>query len=62
MKRPHDSKIGWQMVKRNLDKLTILTADKEYDWWLLHHRLRAQRMLKPSGRATSALRGTECGP
>jgi len=25
MKQPHDSKIGWQMLKRNLDKLTMLT-------------------------------------
>jgi hypothetical protein len=29
------------MLKRNLDKLTILTADKGYDWWLLDQRLRA---------------------
>ena len=42
MKQPHDSKIGWQMVKRNLDKLNILTADKGYDWWLLRQRLRAE--------------------
>jgi len=31
MKQPHDSKIGWQMVKWNLDKLTIRTAAKGYD-------------------------------
>ena len=42
MKQPHDPKIGWQMVKRNLDKLNILTADKGYDWWLLRQRLRAE--------------------
>ena len=42
MKQPHDSQIAWQMVKRNLDKLDILTADKGYDWWLLRHRLRAE--------------------
>jgi len=42
MKQLHDSKIGWQMVKRNLDKLNILTADKGYDWWLLRQRLRAE--------------------
>ncbi|AWB28524.1 IS5 family transposase [Halococcoides cellulosivorans] len=42
MKQPHDSKIGWQMVKRNLYKLSILTADKGYDWWLLRQRLRAE--------------------
>jgi IS5 family transposase len=44
MKQPHDSKIGWQMVKCNLDKLNILTADKGYDWWLLRQRLRADRV------------------
>jgi IS5 family transposase len=38
MKQPHDSKIGWRMVKRNLGKLDILTADKGYDWWLLRQR------------------------
>jgi IS5 family transposase len=42
MKQPHDSEIGWQLVKRNLDKLNILTADKGYDWWLLRQRLRAE--------------------
>ena len=30
------------MVKRNLDKLNILTDDKGYDWWLLRQRLRAE--------------------
>jgi len=25
MKQPYDSEIGWQMVKRNLDKLTVFT-------------------------------------
>lgn len=33
--------MSWQIVKRNLEKLTILTADKGYDWWLLRQRLRA---------------------
>jgi len=28
MKQPYDSKIGWQMVKRNLDKLNILPLTK----------------------------------
>jgi len=42
MKQPHDSRIGWQMIKRNLDKLTVLTADKGYDWWILRQRLRAE--------------------
>ncbi|MDL0137889.1 IS5/IS1182 family transposase, partial [Halobacterium salinarum] len=26
MKQPHDTQIGWQLLKRNLDKVTILTA------------------------------------
>jgi len=42
MKQPHDSKIAWQLVKRNFNKLGILTADKGYDWWLLRQRLRAE--------------------
>jgi IS5 family transposase len=42
MKQPHDSRIGWQMIKRDLDKLNILTADNVCDWWLLRHRLRAE--------------------
>jgi len=35
MKQPHDTQIAWQLLTRNLDKLTILTADKGYDWELL---------------------------
>lgn len=30
--RPHDTQIGWQILTRNLDRLTIVTADKGYDW------------------------------
>ena len=30
------------MLKRNLDKLSIITADKGYDWWLLRNKLRAE--------------------
>lgn len=30
--RPHDTQIGWQVVKHNLDRLTVITADKGYDW------------------------------
>ena len=29
MKQPHDSQIAWQLLTRNLDKLAVLTADKE---------------------------------
>ena len=32
MKQPHDTQIAWQLLMRNLDELTILTADKGYDW------------------------------
>ena len=42
MKQPHDTKIAWQLLTRNLDKLTILTADKGYDWELLRHKLRTE--------------------
>jgi IS5 family transposase len=42
MKQPHDSQIAWQLLTRNLDKLSILTADKGYDWELLRHKLRSE--------------------
>jgi hypothetical protein len=28
MKRPHDTQIGEQLLRRNLDQLEIITADK----------------------------------
>ena len=42
MTKPHDSQVGWQVLKRNLDKLSTITADKGYDWWLLKNKLRAE--------------------
>lgn len=42
MKQPHDSQIAWQLLSRNLDKLSILNADKGYDWELLRHKLRSE--------------------
>lgn len=42
MKQPHDTKIDWQLLTRNLDKLSVLTADKGYDWELLRHKLRSE--------------------
>lgn len=42
MKQPHDTKIAWQLLTRNLDKLSVLTADKGYDWELLRHKLRSE--------------------
>lgn len=32
MKQPHDTQIGWQVLKRNLHRVETLTADKGYDW------------------------------
>ena len=42
MKQPHDTQIGWQVLKRNLEKVTVLTADKGYDWWLFRQKLHAE--------------------
>ena len=50
MTQPHDSRVGWQLLKRNLDKLSTITADKGYDWWLLRNKLRAEGV-KPLIRA-----------
>jgi IS5 family transposase len=40
MKQPHDTQIGRQVLTRNLDRLTTITADKGYDWDDLRQRLR----------------------
>ncbi|GCF14463.1 IS5/IS1182 family transposase [Haloarcula mannanilytica] len=42
MKQPHVTQIAWQPLTRNLDKLSVLTADKGYDWELLRHKLRSE--------------------
>jgi hypothetical protein len=42
MKQPHDAQIDWQLLTRNRDKVTILTADKGYVWELLRHKLRSE--------------------
>jgi IS5 family transposase len=42
MKQPHDSQVAWQLLTRNLDKLTKVAADKGYDWELLRHKLRSE--------------------
>lgn len=31
MKQPHDTQIAWQLLIRNLDKLSVLTPDKGYE-------------------------------
>jgi len=41
MKQSHDSKVAWQLLTRNLDKLNTVTADKVYDWKLYRHKLRS---------------------
>lgn len=42
MTQPHDSQVGWQLLKRNLENLSTITADKGYDCWLLRNKLRAE--------------------
>jgi len=42
MNQPHDSKIAWQLLTRNLNKLTTMTADKGYDREPLRHKLRSE--------------------
>ena len=42
MTQPHDSQIGWQVLKRNVDDLNFLTANKGYDWWLFRQKLWAE--------------------
>jgi IS5 family transposase len=42
MKQPHDTQVARRLLARNLDKLSILVADKGYDWELLRYKLRAE--------------------
>lgn len=30
-KQPHDSQLGWQVLARNLDRVSTITADKGFD-------------------------------
>lgn len=39
-KQPHDTQIGWQVLTRNQEHLSIVTADKGYDWAKLRRQLR----------------------
>lgn len=39
-KQPHDTQIGWQVLTRNIDDVTTITADRGYDWVELRNRLR----------------------
>lgn len=40
MKQPHDTRVGRQVLTRNLDRLQTITADKGYDWDNLREALR----------------------
>jgi IS5 family transposase len=40
MKQPHDTQVGQQVLRRNLEQLKTITADKSYDWDALRHELR----------------------
>jgi IS5 family transposase len=42
MKQPHDTQVGWQVLTRNLEKLSAVAADKGYDWEQIRIRLRAE--------------------
>ncbi len=42
MKQPHCSHVAWKLLTRNLDILSVLIADKGYDWELLRHKLRSE--------------------
>jgi IS5 family transposase len=42
--KPHDTKIGWQVLRRNIGRFTTITADKGYDWTDLRTMLRAHRV------------------
>lgn len=39
-KQPHDTQIGRRLLRRNLEKITVVTADKGYDDDSLRHWLR----------------------
>jgi hypothetical protein len=44
MKQPHDTQVGWQVLVRNLDKLTAVAANNGYDWESLRTKLRSERI------------------
>jgi IS5 family transposase len=57
MKQPHDTQVGWQVLTRNLDALSAVTADKGYDWEILRTRLRAEGVTPLIPRRGPGLRG-----
>ncbi len=40
--KPHDTQLGWQVVRRNVGDLTSLAADKGYDWMEFRENLREE--------------------
>jgi IS5 family transposase len=38
--KPHDTRIGWQVLRRNTSRISTITADKGYDWDDLRSMLR----------------------
>ena len=42
VKQRHDTRIGWQVLVRNIDDLKTILADKGYDWDLLRHKLHGE--------------------
>jgi IS5 family transposase len=42
VKQRHDTRIGWQLLDRNIENLETILADKGYDWELLRHKLHAE--------------------
>jgi len=42
MNYPHDTQIGWQVLRRNLDQLHTVAADKGFDWDDVRHKLRSE--------------------
>jgi IS5 family transposase len=39
VRQRHDTRIGWQLLLRNVENLETIIADKGYDWNLLRYRL-----------------------
>jgi IS5 family transposase len=51
---PHDTKVGWQIARRNAGDLTSLAADKGYDWMESREKLREEGVRPPSRRSRTA--------
>jgi IS5 family transposase len=42
MRKRGDTEAGWQVLKRNIEKLSAVVADKGYDWNLIRYRLHVE--------------------